>query len=39
VPAETAIVVAFLVGFPLRVLAIVFRLGMPKFVYGDDLRD
>jgi uncharacterized membrane protein YeiH len=38
-PVETVIVIAFLVGFPLRVLAIVFKLGMPKFVYGEDLRD
>jgi hypothetical protein len=33
------IAVAILVGFPLRVAAIVFRWGMPKFVYDRDLRD
>jgi uncharacterized membrane protein YeiH len=38
VPADAMIVVAFLVGFPLRMLAIVFHVGMPKFVYDKDLR-
>lgn len=32
-PGEAMVVAAFLVGFPLRVLAIVFKWGMPKFVY------
>jgi uncharacterized membrane protein YeiH len=35
---ELVIVVAFLVGFPLRVLAIIFKIGMPIFVYDKDLR-
>ncbi len=37
-PSELAIVVALLVGFPLRVLAIVFKLGMPHFIYDKDIR-
>ena len=35
---ELVIVAAFLVGFPLRVIAIIYRIGMPKFVYDKDLR-
>ena len=35
---ELVIVVAFLVGFPLRVLAIIFKIGMPIFVYDKDMR-
>lgn len=37
--AEATIAIAILVGFPLRVAAILFKLGMPKFVYDGDLRD
>lgn len=37
-PSETVIIIAFLVGFPLRILAIVLKLRMPKFVYTD-VRD
>jgi uncharacterized membrane protein YeiH len=37
-PAEFVIVAAFVVGLTLRVLAIVFKLEMPKFVYDKDLR-
>lgn len=37
--ADLMIAVAILVGFPLRVAAIVFHWGMPKFVYDRDLRD
>ncbi len=31
-------IVAIVVGFSLRVLAIMFHLGMPKFIYDKDLR-
>jgi uncharacterized membrane protein YeiH len=37
-PSELVIIAAFLVGFPLRVLAIVYKIGMPHFVYDKDLR-
>lgn len=37
-PQEFAIVAAGTVGFALRVIAIVFKLEMPKFVYDKDLR-
>lgn len=37
-PAELAIVLTFVVGFTLRVLALVFNWAMPKFVYDKDLR-
>ena len=36
--SELAIVVALVVGFVLRVAAILFRWEMPKFVYDKDLR-
>ena len=32
------ILVALAVGFPLRVLSIAFKWGMPKFVYDKELR-
>lgn len=35
-PGEAMVVVAFLVGFPLRIAAIVFKWGMPKFVYDRE---
>lgn len=34
-PHDAAVLLAFAVGFPLRVLALVFDWGMPKFVYKD----
>jgi len=37
-PQDFVIVAAAVVGFSLRVLAIVFKLEMPKFVYDKDLR-
>lgn len=37
-PADLVILVAILIGFPLRVAALVFRWEMPKFVYDKDLR-
>ena len=37
-PQDLVIVAVLLVGFTFRVLAIVFRLEMPKFVYDKDLR-
>lgn len=37
-PSELVIVVAILVGFPLRMLAILYKIGMPKFIYDKDLR-
>lgn len=37
-PEEFAIVAAMLVGFTLRVAAILWKIGMPKFVYDKDLR-
>jgi uncharacterized membrane protein YeiH len=37
-PADLVIVAAFLVGFPLRVVAIIYKIGMPLFVYDKDLR-
>jgi uncharacterized membrane protein YeiH len=33
---EVVVVVAFLVGFPLRIAAIVYKWGMPKFIYDRD---
>jgi uncharacterized membrane protein YeiH len=38
VPPDVVIVVAIVLGFLLRVLAIVRKWGMPKFVYDKDLR-
>lgn len=37
-PHEMVTLVTLVVGFLLRVLAIIFRLEMPKFVYDKDLR-
>ena len=37
-PQDLVIVAVLLIGFTFRVLAIVFRLEMPKFVYDKDLR-
>lgn len=37
-PHELVTLVTLVVGFLLRVLAIIFRLEMPKFVYDKDLR-
>ncbi len=37
-PVDLVIVGAFLVGFPLRVAAILFKITMPKFVYDKELR-
>jgi uncharacterized membrane protein YeiH len=37
-PPDLAVVVALLVGFPLRMLAIVYKVGMPKFIYDRDMR-
>lgn len=37
-PAEIVIVAAMVVGFTLRVVAIVWKLEMPKFVYDKELR-
>ena len=37
-PHEVVTVVAGVIGFTVRVLAIVFKLGMPKFIYDKDLR-
>lgn len=37
-PHDIAVVIALLVGFPLRLAAIVFRIAMPKFVYDEDMR-
>ena len=37
-PHEIVTVVAVVAGFTLRVVAIVFKLGMPKFIYDKDLR-
>lgn len=36
--ADLVIVAAIVIGFPLRVLAILNKWGMPKFVYDKDLR-
>ena len=35
-PHEIVVVVAFLIGFPLRVLAIIYKWAMPKFIYDKD---
>ena len=37
-PQDFVIIAAIVIGFTLRVLAIVFKLEMPKFVYDKDLR-
>jgi len=37
-PSDLVIVAAIVVGFPLRVLSIINKWGMPKFVYDKDLR-
>jgi uncharacterized membrane protein YeiH len=37
-PADLVVIGALAIGFPLRVLAIVLKLEMPKFVYDKDLR-
>jgi len=36
VPRDAMVILAFLVGFPLRILAIVFKWGMPKFVFDKE---
>jgi uncharacterized membrane protein YeiH len=33
---ELVVIVAFLIGFPLRLLAILFKWGMPKFIYDKE---
>ena len=33
-----ALGLALLVGFPLRMLAIVYKIEMPKFIYDSDMR-
>jgi uncharacterized membrane protein YeiH len=35
---ELVIALAFAIGFPLRVAAIVFKIQMPRFVYSKELR-
>jgi uncharacterized membrane protein YeiH len=35
---ELMAILALLVGIPLRMLAIVYKIGMPKFIYDQDLR-
>ena len=35
-PGEIGIVAAFAIGFPLRIAAIVFKWGMPKFIYDKE---
>ena len=37
-PPDLAVLIALLVGFPLRMLAIVYKIGMPKFIYDRDMR-
>ena len=37
-PPDLAVLIALLVGFPLRMLAIVYKIGMPKFIYDEDMR-
>lgn len=37
-PTNAMIIIALVVGFPLRMLALIYRIGMPKFVYDKDLR-
>lgn len=37
-PQDFVALCTILIGFTLRVLAIVFRLEMPKFIYDKDLR-
>jgi len=37
-PGDLVILLAIAVGFPLRVLAIVYKLRMPRFIYTKDLR-
>jgi uncharacterized membrane protein YeiH len=37
-PPDLAVLIALLVGFPLRMLAIVYKVGMPKFIYDRDMR-
>jgi uncharacterized membrane protein YeiH len=35
---DLVILLAFGIGFPLRVLALIYKWEMPKFVYDRDLR-
>jgi uncharacterized membrane protein YeiH len=35
-PREAVVIVAFLIGFPLRILAIVYKWAMPKFIYDKE---
>jgi len=37
-PLEAVTVIAIVVGFTLRVLAILFNWSMPKFIYDKELR-
>lgn len=37
-PVDVVVLIAIAVGFPLRVLALVFKWEMPKFVYDSDLH-
>ncbi|KKB11915.1 membrane protein [Devosia geojensis] len=37
-PTDLVVIIAILVGFPLRVAALVFKWEMPKFVYDKDMR-
>jgi len=37
-PLEAVTILAVLIGFGLRVLAIVFNWSMPKFIYDKELR-
>ncbi len=39
VPVDVMVLVALAVGFALRVLALVFKWEMPRFVYDRDMRD
>jgi uncharacterized membrane protein YeiH len=37
-PRDLVVIVAFLIGFPLRILAIVYKWEMPKFIYDKETR-
>jgi uncharacterized membrane protein YeiH len=37
-PHELMAILALLVGLPLRMLAIAYKIGMPKFIYDEDMR-
>jgi len=39
VPVDLMVLVAAAIGFTLRVLALIFRWEMPKFVFDRDMRD